>query len=33
MILSEVGGIKEALGEMMTLSANSSIPMGFKRIL
>ena len=33
MILSEVGGIKEALGEMMTLSANSSIPMGLKRIL
>ena len=33
MILSEVGGIKEALGEMMTLSADSSIPMGLKRIL
>ena len=33
MILNEVGGIKEALGEMMTLSADSSIPMGLKRIL
>ena len=32
-ILSEVGGIKEALGEMMTLSADSSIPMGLKHIL
>ena len=33
MILNEVGGIKEALGEMMTLSADSSIPMGLKCIL
>ena len=33
MILSEVGGIKEALGEMMTLSADSSVPMGLKHIL
>ena len=33
MILSEVGGIKEALGEMTILSADSSIPMGFKCIL
>ncbi len=33
MILSEVGCIKETLGEMMTLSTDSNFPMGLKRIL
>ncbi len=32
-ILSEVGGIKDMLGQMMTLTSDSNIPMGLKRIL
>ena len=33
MILSAVGGIRETLTEMMTLSADSNIPVGVRRIL